>query len=83
MVGETKEKRKRIGEEPKKVLKDEREGWGELILKRPIKKKNVLLPSNIEVNTAMEDMEEDLEDTIPLSQRNREDRAADSERRKS
>ena len=45
--------------------------------------KKMLPPSNVEISTTMQDMEEDPKDIIPLSQRTRVARAVDGERRKS
>ena len=82
-----KNKKKRMVNKQPDALMEEPEGQAELVLERPRKKKkprkNVLVPSIYELKTAMRDMEEDLEDMIPLSQRTRVAKVAIEERRKS
>ena len=72
VIEEKKKKKKRSLESvPKEAPLDDPEGEIQVEVERPRKKKkprkNVLPPSTVEVCIAMQDMEEDPEDMIPLS----------------
>ena len=55
----------------------------ERLRKKKKLRKNVLPTSSVEISITMQDMEEDPEDTIPLSQRTRAARAVVGKKRKS